>query len=224
MKKRTRATSSRRVTSPRLAYTVFATWAALALPAALSGWFLAEPGEPSIALLVQLLGVILAALLLLAFWPALRRSVRALDAGMLTALQSWRVLGMMFLFLWALGDLPAVFAMPAGLGDVLVGLTAPFLVARMHRGVATRRGFAWFTALGLVDFIAAFSFGNYVNLTVPPDAGFASMSALPLVLVPGFFVPAFALLHIAAWISFRERTEVASARGLSANLSPLPGR
>ncbi|MCP4248763.1 MAG: hypothetical protein GY778_17100 [bacterium] len=89
------------------------------------------------------------------------------------------------------------------MGDVLVGLAAPFVVARMRRGTLSRAAFGWFTALGLLDFAVAFGAGNYVNLSPGTYSGFASMTALPLVLVPGFFVPAFALLHLAAWISFR---------------------
>lgn len=188
--------------SPKLAYTVFATWAFMALPATLAGAFRAAPGTPSVGLAVHLLGISAVFVGLVAVWPALRTSIRALDPVMLTALQSWRILGMMFLFLMALGDLPVVFAIPAGVGDVLIGLAAPFVAIRMQRGVLSRRAFGWFTALGLADFALAFSFGNYVNLTVGTEAGFASMTALPLVLVPAFFVPAFALMHLAAWIRF----------------------
>ena len=189
--------------SPRLAYLVFGLWVVVALPAVFAGAFAIEPGEPSIGLALHLVGVVGIALLAVRVSPRLRASVRALDPEFLTSLQAWRILGMMFLFLMALGELPAVFAIPAGVGDVLVGLAAPFVLDRMRRGALTRRAFGGFTAFGLLDFVAAFAFGNYVNLTVSPEAGFASMAALPLVLVPGFFVPAFAMLHLAAWISFR---------------------
>ena len=191
-------------TSPRLAYLTFTIWALLALPAVLAGAFAIEPGEASTGLALQLAGVVAATLLGVAVWPRLRASVLALDPVLLTSLQGWRILGMMFLFLMVLGQLPPVFAIPAGVGDLAVGLAAPFVADRMRKGTLTRRGLAWFTALGILDFVAAFAFGNYVNLTVSPDAGFASMAALPLVLVPGFFVPAFAMLHLAAWISFRK--------------------
>jgi hypothetical protein len=58
--------------------------------------------------------------------PAVRTYVEAQDLALLTALQGWRVIGSIFLVLWAYGQLPAVFALPAGLGDVAVGLVAPF--------------------------------------------------------------------------------------------------
>lgn len=190
----------------RLAYLVFAAWAALALPAVLGAAFRTAPGEPSLGLALHLASVSAAFLVLVVAWPGLGRSVRALDPVLLTSLQSWRILGMMFLFLMVLGDLPAVFAIPAGVGDVLVGVAAPFVAIRMRRGSLSRRGFGWFTAMGLLDFVVAFAAGNYVNLNLASDSGFASMTALPLVLVPGFFVPAFALIHLAGWISFRPDT------------------
>jgi hypothetical protein len=146
-------------------------------------------------------------------------------AALLTSLQSWRILGMMFLFLLAMGRLPAVFAIPAGVGDVLVGLTAPYVADRLRRGTLSRRAFAWFTALGLLDFAVAFGAGNYVNVHPGLYGGFATMTAWPLVLVPAFFVPAFALLHLAAWLSARRAGRYfrrASARtGAEAAIRPL---
>ncbi len=197
--------------SPKLAYFVFLAWMALALPLVLAGTFATGPGEPSLALALHLAAVVTATLVGIAVSPRFRASIRALDPEILTSLQAWRVLGMMFLFLAALGDLPPVFAIPAGAGDVLVGLAAPIVLIHMRKKTLSRRAFGWFTGLGLLDFAVAFALGNYVNLTIPPEAGFASMAALPLVLVPGLFVPAFAVLHLAAWFSLRCRQNTAVA-------------
>jgi hypothetical protein len=51
-----------------------------------------------------------------------------LDLRLLTALQGGRVIGFVFLALYAHGLLPGLFAWPAGLGDVLVGGAAPFVL------------------------------------------------------------------------------------------------
>ena len=83
----------------RLTYGLFATWALVALAAIAAGLFAAAPGEPSLALALQLAGVSAAFLLLYRTVPALRRGIDDLDPILLTALQSWRILGMMFLFL-----------------------------------------------------------------------------------------------------------------------------
>ena len=192
---------------------IFILWLVAALVATAAGMFAAGPGQPSQALALHLLGVIVAFFVLMRLVPSLRRGVEALDPALLVGLQGWRILGMMFLFLMAMDQLPAVFAIPAGVGDVLVGLFAPFLAARLRDGKLSRRSLGWFTAFGIFDFVAAFSFGNYVNLHPETYAGYASMTSLPLVLVPAFFVPGFALLHLAAWTASnaKRRTSVTAA-------------
>jgi hypothetical protein len=56
------------------------------------------------------------------------RLVRIIDAvpqHWLIAIQLYRALGVIFLILYGTGKLPGLFAWPAGLGDVLVGVLAP---------------------------------------------------------------------------------------------------
>jgi hypothetical protein len=53
------------------------------------------------------------------------RGNRADPPPWLIGIQLYRVLGLNFLVLYALGRLPAEFALPAGVGDVIVGLAAP---------------------------------------------------------------------------------------------------
>ena len=65
-----------------------------------------------------------------------RRVVLSPDIATLTGLQHWRVLGFSFLLLYAHGVLPGLFAWAAGLGDVLVGLATPLVVARLARDPA----------------------------------------------------------------------------------------
>ena len=54
-------------------------------------------------------------------------------------MQSWRVIGVMFLALYAFGLLPGLFAWPAGVGDAIVGLSAPFVLRAIVRGEPTWR-------------------------------------------------------------------------------------
>ena len=51
----------------------------------------------------------------------------------LVALQFSRVLGVTFLVLYAVGQLPGIFALPAGCGDVMVGLAALMVGVRAAR-------------------------------------------------------------------------------------------
>ena len=53
-----------------------------------------------------------------------REYVLSLNPTVLTAVHVWRVEGVEFLILMAMGRLPAQFALPAGLGDMAIGITA----------------------------------------------------------------------------------------------------
>ena len=72
---------------------------------------------------------------------------RALRACSTPSPQSWvvgvqfyRVLGVIFLLLNAQGRLPSLFALPAGAGDIAVGLLAPIVALAYARGVVGPRG------------------------------------------------------------------------------------
>jgi hypothetical protein len=75
----------------------------------------------------------------------------------LTWPQTLRVVGVVFVLMLALGRLPAAFALPAGIGDLAVGLAAPAVALRLARG--DRRGATWFHALGLLDLAVAVTLG-----------------------------------------------------------------
>ncbi len=68
-----------------------------------------------------------------------RDFVLAIDLRLLTAVQRWRVIGVMFLAFYAFGLLPGLFAWPAGVGDAAVGLAAPFVLLAMLRRSPTWR-------------------------------------------------------------------------------------
>src|ERR1051326_4175096 len=57
--------------------------------------------------------------------PVLRRAIAAIPQPWLLAAQTGRVIGGSFFVLVAIHQLPARFAIPAGAGDVAVGLAAP---------------------------------------------------------------------------------------------------
>jgi hypothetical protein len=92
-----------------------AVWASLAVLLAQAGIFQLEidgiPVAIFAAIAIPVTGFLVAAQTI----PAVRTYVEAQDLALLTALQGWRVIGSIFLVLWAYGQLPAVFALPAGL-------------------------------------------------------------------------------------------------------------
>jgi hypothetical protein len=143
-----------------------------------------------------------AALGLLAFSPPWRRVVDAIPAESLISVQIYRLIGVIFLPLYALGSLPRHFAFPAGLGDLAVGLLAPLVALAVRNQVRGARSLAlgW-NLFGFLDLLVAVGMGTgYLllalqpGLPAPPTA--AAMTFFPLVLIPTFAVPLGFILHI----------------------------
>ena len=134
---------------------------------------------------------------------ALRRIpvvARALAApGMVSRLElphAPRVAGVAFLLYLALGHLPAVFALPAGLGDIAAGIAAPLVARRLAQGTG-RRAALWFNAFGMTDLVVALTLGALTGfglLNVTPSS--APITELPLALIPTATVPLLFALHI----------------------------
>jgi hypothetical protein len=116
-----------------------------------------------------------------------------------------RVVGIAFVIAMAMGTLPAVFALPAGLGDIAVGISAPFIARRLARG--DRTGAAWFNVLGLLDLVVAVSLGFLAGLgptrVIDVSPSTAAVGLLPLVLIPVVAVPLAMALHIRMLVRLR---------------------
>lgn len=135
--------------------------------------------------------------------PSVREVVRRLPHAWLIGLQLYRAGGAIFIVLWSLGLLPGIFALPAGIGDVLIGVTAPFVALGYARsgGKARTAVLAW-NLLGLLDLTIALTGGF---LTTPSrfqmfafDAPNLLVTQFPLVIIPTFIVPLSILLHLAS--------------------------
>jgi hypothetical protein len=192
-----------------------------ALGVILALWFGAASLIGTQHLLVNTAGSLLAPIALTAMIPVMaflalyllssgfRRFVLAQDIETLTMLQHWRVLGFCFLPLYFHGVLPGVFAWPAGLGDVALGLTAPLIILRLRRDpdYATSTGLVRFQYLGLLDFAAAvatagLAAGAYPGL-IADGVTSAPMDVWPLNLFPSFGVPIFIILHLTVLLKVR---------------------
>jgi hypothetical protein len=117
----------------------------------------------------------------------------------LTLPHTLRVVGVLFLMVMALGHLPALFALPAGLGDIAVGLIAPSVARRLTTD-GDHRGAVRFHLLGLLDLVVAITIGYlaglgpYRPLDITPST--EPLSLLPLALVATVAVPTALALHI----------------------------
>jgi hypothetical protein len=130
-----------------------------------------------------------------------REIVAAVAQSRLVAFQFYRVLGVTFLVLYTAGQLPGIFALPAGLGDVMVGLTALMVGARVARSDNDQLVNLW-NCLGISDLVIALATGF---LSSPSrfqifslDAANVLIGSFPLVMVPIFAVPLSIVLHLAS--------------------------
>ncbi len=133
----------------------------------------------------------------------------ALDLRLIAGIQAWRWAGLGFLSLYAYKVLPAVFALPAGIGDMAIGLTAPWIILALVRqpGFAGTAAFIRWNVLGIVDLLIALSIGTvnaFLATGVPGEISTAPMATLPLLLIPAFLVPLFLMLHTAALMQSRQ--------------------
>jgi hypothetical protein len=144
------------------------------------------------------------ALLALSRIPVVARAITAPRmVSQLIHPHSFRVAGVVFLLLMIQGHLPALFALPAGLGDIAVGIAAPGVARVLAEGTGRRRAI-WFNALGLTDLIVAMILGAVVGyrlLSITPSG--APISELPLALVPSAAVPLLFTLHVISLVSLR---------------------
>jgi hypothetical protein len=175
------------------AVAVVAAWATVAAILVDAGAFRRSSAAFQPWFAITVLSVFALLLLLSTAIPALSRVTR--DPILLTRPQTVRVLGGVFLIAWAMGDLPAIFALPAGLGDIAVGIAAMLLLR-------TGRGLRGFHLLGLLDLVVAVSIGFLAGLGPRPfldvTPSTAAVTRLPLVLIPVVLVPLAAALHVRA--------------------------
>ena len=193
--------------------------------AVLSGWLLASgllaragvyhqaSGQAApwfgVAFAATLLGLLAATRI-----PVMTRILAAPGTPARLALpHSLRVVGVTFLLVMAQGHLPAIFALPAGLGDIAAGLAAPFVAWQLAHGGGRTRA-VWFNLFGILDLVVALTIGFLAGLgpwqplAVTPST--EPLSLLPLALVPTVAVPLAIALHL---VSLRRLRAAAQPEG-----------
>jgi hypothetical protein len=176
---------------------VLAAWAVTTALSATRGAYLQrELGEtPPVA--VQLVTALAAMALLLATSPSLRSLLT--NQKNLLRLNLWRLVGSVFLVLMVTGRMPALWALPAGIGDILVGAAAFPVASRLESPGGLRRAIG-FNLFGLADLIVAVALGIMTSRgpaqvfhTVPTSE---LATHFPLALVPAFLVPLAFMVHL----------------------------
>ena len=176
---------------------VLSAWAALASTLAARGFFHQPVGGATPPVGINLVVVLAGLALALAGSASLRRLLG--NQRSLILLNVWRLVGAVFLLLMAGGQMPALWALPAGIGDILIGVTAPWVASKLDAPGGRRRAII-FNLLGLADLVVA------VGLGMTTSAGPAQLfhttptsdlaTRFPLALVPTFLVPLAFTLHV----------------------------
>jgi len=176
-------------------------WFVTALVTSMAGLYRPPSGPPTIQYALFL--PIVVGVVLFRMSPLLRRTLAIIPSSWLVGVQLYRALGVIFLVLYAGGHLPGLFALPAGVGDVLVGIFAPSVAAVLARSAkgSERRVRLW-NLLGIADLVVAVTAGFLTSPSPLQIAAFDRPNVLiamfPLALVPVFAVPLSILLHTAS--------------------------
>jgi hypothetical protein len=141
-----------------------------------------------------------------------REAVKRVPLASLIGVHALRVIGILFVLLYAAKRLPAPFAPVAGWGDVAIGVTAiPLaLLTRDERRAPKGLIFAW-NVLGLTDLVVAVMLGA-ASAPGPLQVfqggpSSAIMTSLPWLLIPGFLVPLLAFVHLCIFYRLRTMSE-----------------
>jgi hypothetical protein len=166
----------------------------------------------------------LAPILLFLVWFSssvrLREFLLGLDPVVLTTVQTWRVGGVVFLGLMAFGLLPASFAVPAGLGDMAIGVTAPWIARALKQRAISKGAFIAWQVAGIADLVIAVATGVLSALTtlgLTHGVTTRIMGQLPMSLIPTFAVPLLLILHIIQITQARSAGFPAPAMRIRAN-------
>ena len=135
---------------------------------------------------------------LLLLSTSFRGIVAAIPQHWLIGIQTFRVLGGVFIVRYLQGELPAVFAIPAGVGDVLTGIFAPLVAYWLYSGKSYARGaaIAW-NLFGMADLVDAVAIGVTSG---------GSGIVFPIVLIPIYAVPRAFLIHSYSLIGLLRKT------------------
>jgi hypothetical protein len=138
----------------------------------------------------------LSALLLLAYFrlATVRAWVDALDLRTLVLLHVTRFVGLYFLVLSRRGVLPSDFAVPGGIGDIIVATLALVVVFAPLADASRERAIRIWNVIGLVDI--ALVVLTAVRLDLANPLQMRVMTYLPLSLLPTFLVPLLIATHI----------------------------
>jgi hypothetical protein len=133
--------------------------------------------------------------LLLYFCVAsLRVWVDAIDLRKLVLLHATRFVGVAFLVLYQRGQLPYAFAVPGGVGDIIVATFAVTFAFAPFEPALRRRAVTIWNVVGLIDILLVALTAARLNFAEPGQM--RALTQLPLSLLPTFLVPLIIATHV----------------------------
>jgi hypothetical protein len=182
---------------------VLLVWAIVAGTVAARGYLRPASAEsaPPVGLVLAIAFIVMALSLIFS------RTLRSLltNQRYLIWMNVWRLEGIVFLLLMSDGQMPALWALPAGIGDIIVGVAAPWVASHVDTRNGRRLAII-FNLFGLLDLVVAVSLGIMTSPgrlqvfhTTPTSQ---LVTDFPLALVPTFLVPLAFAVHIVSLIQF----------------------
>lgn len=176
------------------------------------GWhdmFEARPGAYFPFIVLGIIFPLLGGYLFLSRSSSLNQVLDQVPQHWLVSVQLYRALGVIFLILYSANMLPGVFAIPAGIGDILIGISAPLVAyacARRYRRSCLV--ILLWNLFGIADLVLAVTVG-FLSSPGPfqllaPENPNVMITSFPLVLIPTFAVPLSIVLHLASLKKLRQ--------------------
>lgn len=163
------------------------------------GFFAARPlFAPNIAFAFILLFVAIKKILSI---PSLEEAFSRIPLHWVFMVQTFRVMGVGFLSLYFMKVLPGEFAIPTGVGDVFVGISAPLVayIYTLHISYSRKLAIFW-NYLGIADLLMAISLGILTYSkpfqVIPTEIPNDPIALYPSIIIPVFAVPLSLLLHL----------------------------
>ena len=181
---------------------IFWTWLGAAF---FVGQQLLLQGHPPLAIAACVLG--LTTVLLYSYFrlAAVRSWVDALDLRTLVLLHVSRFVGIYFLILYRRGVLPYDFAIPGGIGDIIVAALALAIVVVPLTTATGERMIRIWNIIGLVDIALVVLTAARLNLADPIQM--RALTYLPLSLLPTFLVPLIIATHVIIYVRLIQKPD-----------------
>ena len=134
-------------------------------------------------------------------WPAFHAWADSLDLRAVVALHISRFVGFYFVYLYRHGELPYAFAVPGGIGDIIVATLALVVVFGPFQPSTRLRLITIWNVVGLIDILMVVITAARLGLADP--ISMHALTMLPLSLLPTFLVPLIIATHLLIFARIR---------------------